>query len=146
MIYWNTNIYLSITLIILSIIVFIESLKLPYIDAQFPKIISISLFIAAIVLMMSSIKMKAQEKKKKEHNYWRAGIVVAGLILYILILGWLGYLFSTGLLTAYVIFILGYHKRKQTIIIATVATVVFYLIFKLLLNVPLPMMRFFVGE
>jgi len=145
MIYRNTNIYLSITLIILSIIVFIESLKLPNIDAQFPKLISISLFITAIILVISSLKIKTQEKKK-EYNYWRAGIVIVGLILYILILRWLGYLLSTGLLITYVIFILGYNKRKQIIVVAIVATVVLYLIFKILLGVPLPMMEFFVGE
>jgi len=146
MIYLNENIYLSITLIILSIIVFIESSKLPNIDAQFPRLISISLFITAIILMMSSLKIKVQEKKEKGYNYWRAGIIVAGLILYILILRWLGYLLSTGLLITYVISTLGYHKRKQIIIIAIVATVILYLIFKILLNVPLPTMRFFIGE
>jgi len=145
MIYRNTNIYLSITLIILSIIVFIESLKLPNIDAQFPKLISISLFITAIILVISSLKMKTQEKKK-EYNYWRAGKVIVGLILYILILRWLGYLLSTGLLITYVISILGYKKRKQIIVVAIVSTVVLYLIFKILLGVPLPMMGFFVGE
>jgi len=145
MVYLNENVYLSITLIILSIIVFIESSKLPNIDAQFPRLISISLFIAGVILMMSSLRMKAQERKKK-YNYWRAVTIVVGLILYILILRWLGYLLSTGLLVTYVISTLGYHKRKQIIIIATVVTIVFYLIFKLVLNVPLPMMGIFVGE
>jgi len=148
MIYWKTDFYLSLILIILSIIVFIESLRLPKIPSYFPRLLSILLLITAVILTMSALRRRGKEVKKvkkKEYNYYQLGAVVGSLILYILILRWLGYLLSTGLLIIWLISTSGYPKRKQIIIISIIAVVALYIIFKLILNVPLPM-GIFAGE
>ena len=135
------DLLLSIVLAALSIFVFAESSTFPREAATFPQISSGFLFVLAALLMASSLKGTKPEPDaagSKGFKYANACFLVAGLVAYALLLQFLGYIITTSALVFYTIFIMGYRGKKGLIVTTIVSVTLSYLIFHLLLDVPLP--------
>jgi putative tricarboxylic transport membrane protein len=68
--------------------------------------------------------------------------LVAGLTAYILTLEVLGFLIGTGLLTAYLLGVVGKEKWSTAVVVAVLNSAGLYLVFQVLLGVSLPANRF----
>jgi asparagine N-glycosylation enzyme membrane subunit Stt3 len=119
--------------------VFIESLKIPKVPSEFPKLISLLLTLLAVILMLTAFKRREEKTKETVYNFYPVICVILCLIVYILVLRWIGYIVSSIVLIFSVILILGYKKKKRVFIISLASVTVIYLIFKIILGVPLPM-------
>ncbi len=138
MISWYVDLFLSFFLFIISGFVYIQSAGFPEVSAKFPRLTAVFTIILALFLMISAIKRRNEEYAKTDNNYLIVCKIIAGLIIYSLVLKVFGYLISTIMLTSYTIFTMKYSKKKNILLISCVVILVIYLIFKVLLQIPLP--------
>lgn len=138
MIPWYVDFFLSFFLYIISGLVFIQAANFPEVSAKFPRLTAVFTIVLAVLLMVNSIKRRKEEHIKEKTDYKIVYKIIAGLIIYTFILKVFGYLISTIILTGYIIYIMQYTKKRNIIIISCGAILVIYLIFKMILQVPLP--------
>ena len=105
-----------------------------------PIVISVAILICAALLMLRSLKMKSEDDT--EIALWTPGtkrvyITMIILVIYAILLEPLGFLLATTAMQF--VFIQWFAKKKWyiTLIISAVVSVVVYLAFNYLLNVPL---------
>jgi len=135
----------SAVLIVFSIFVFIKSLSYPTTAALFPLLISSLIFIFSILLLLRSIRKEKNKILKKitlskssKDEFKNIIILLLGLIIYPFILNYFGYFISTSLLVYYTIFFLQEEKKKFLIIISIFIVIILFVIFDLIMEIPLP--------
>lgn len=131
--------YLSLVLLILSILTYVKSINLPKIPSEFPKLVAVSLFVASLALLVSSLTRRKQQVNEKEHDFRSVIILTIGLIIYTAIVKWVGHIIATIFIVIYVISVLGYQKNKTKITVAILSTLLIFSVFKMILGVPLPL-------
>ncbi|WP_408011268.1 tripartite tricarboxylate transporter TctB family protein [Pseudalkalibacillus sp. A8] len=139
MVTWKNDLILSVFLLILSVFVYAKSLKMPTNAGEFPILLSIVLGILSILLLFSSFKKKKQDAgsiKYTNIQYIFLGIIA--MLIYSVILSYLGYLLSTLFLFLSILFLIGYRKKTFGVLIGVIIVVAIFAIFKIALNVPLP--------
>ena len=112
-----------------------------------PMAVAILMLVAAVVLLIKSIRMKPEEDTKIE--MWTDGtkrvyISMGILIAYVALLGVLGFIISTAIMLF--VFMQWFTKKNPLIImlISVVCTAVIYAVFRFLLNVPVNFGLFYV--
>lgn len=138
MVNWKNDLYLSTCLLLFSGFVFIKAFEFPEEAAYFPKLFSSVLGILAILLLISSLYRKNSASTNEKTNYKNTIFIILGLIVYALVLRTIGYVISTGVLVLYVIYILGYRKIRNIILVSVISVIFAYVIFGMFLKVPLP--------
>ncbi len=138
MIPWYVDFFLSFFLYIISGFVYIQAADFPEVSAKFPRLTAVFTVILAVYLMIGSIKRRKEEHIKENTDFRIVYKIIIGLIIYTFILKVFGYLISTVILTGYIIYTMQYTKKRNIIIISCGAILVIYLIFKVILQVPLP--------
>jgi|SRR5699024_4235822 len=138
MLYKNTNFYLAMTFILISIYMFVSAMDMPSNDAQFPIIIAVALFLFSAALLIQTIKTKKDDSKLELNVLKRICLLLTTMILYTLLINIMGYLISSVLLYISIFLIMGYRKLITGIISALVVVPVIFVVFKYFLNVPLP--------
>lgn len=111
---------------------------MPNIASLFPKVIAMLIIFLAVILLFKSRLYDYDEKLKPEFHFKIILKAVLGITIYILILEKVGYLISTFLLVAYMMYILNYPNKKLLVIISLITTILIYVVFRGLLNIPLP--------
>lgn len=134
----KNDVYFSIILLLFTGFVFQQTYKFPKEAALFPRIFAITLAILTAILLVKSLKTKMPEGTKKEENYKSPALIVVGLIVYAFLLKILGYILGTFLLSAYVIFVLGYRDIKKMVLTSVLGVGITYVVFKTILGVNLP--------
>lgn len=115
-----------------------ETRNLSSLESAFPKLVcTIMLAAAAVLLVLTLIKKQVVINTSGMH-LGHVLIVAAALGLYIFLLPILGYILCSIALGSFLIFMLGYRNIPVTLIGCTIFTAVVFIIFKVLLNVPLP--------
>lgn len=133
--------YFSLVLEFICVFVFAVSFSFPPEAAIFPQITAAVLFALSGYLTFTSLKGHkdaAGAAKQKGFQYGNTMLLIAGFIVYALLLNLLGYIITTLALVYYTIFVIGYRKQKWLIVTSIVSVAVTYAIFGLLLGVPLP--------
>jgi len=74
----------------------------------------------------------------KEGNNKTVYILLIGLILYTILIKYLGYVVSTIILVYYTIFSLNYEKKRSILFISIIIGFILYFIFKYIFKTPLP--------
>ena len=138
MLYKNTNFYLSITFILISIYMLVSAMDMPSNDAKFPIIIAVALFLFSVALLIQTIKTKKDDNKLELNVLKKICLLLATMILYTLLINIIGYLISSLLLYISIFLIMGYRKLITGIISALIVVPVIFVVFKYFLNVPLP--------
>jgi putative tricarboxylic transport membrane protein len=136
----------GITSILLGALSIFESIRLyPYSnkiltgDHTFPGLIGVLLVIAGVSLVF---KRKKQETEQPVLPKGRTAFImiasIAILILYCILIGFIGYFFSTIITFICLIKIIGNYRWIFTALIAGVLTTALYLLFIVLLKTPFP--------
>lgn len=111
-----------------------------------PKILGIGLLICGAGLLVWP-KSEAAEAKRKEESKFdegskRMAVIGSALILYIFLMKFIGFLISTVLFMAFVIWFLDDAKSKKTVVLSVVSSIIvsggIYLIFNNGLGIILP--------
>lgn len=145
----KADIITSIVFILLSIYVYISSLKFPKTEIQltgpafYPQIISILLIITSIAIIIRGVKkLKAEGDTlmQKIQNWKRVLMVMVATFIYVIVLRTLGFLITTFLYLTILILLMQPEKSKikVSILISAAMTGVIYLIFSVLFSASLP--------
>ena len=140
MLHWKIDMFVGVFFLVISLLFGGIALNYPPLAAMFPQFISVCLAVLSGSLICVSFRRRNsnEETHGVQHNVLTVLQVVCCLIVYIVLLTWLGYIRSTILLVMYTIIVLGYTKIKQTTLISVLAVFIIYFIFKYLIKVPLP--------
>ena len=111
-------------------------------EGTFPLICAVLQLATAIYLLGKTLIKHEVVVKTEGLNVGKAALTVAALIIYVLVLEKIGYCLSTFLLVGFIIWFLGYKNWKIILLCAALTVAATYVIFGLLLNVPLPMLFF----
>lgn len=109
-------------------------------DHTFPGIIGILLVLAGGILLFERKKSEAELPKGRTAFMMIASI--GCLLIYSLIIQYIGYFFSTILAFIFLIKMIGNYRWIFSIVIATVLTTALYLLFIVLLKTPFPSLLF----
>ncbi len=130
----------AVVIMILSIAGYMVARTYPMGAGAFSKSIFMGGFVLSIALYIST-KMglyKNQEKEEKI-NSKRISIIIGITILYFLLIEYIGYFIITPLFLFSLTIFLGYKNRKVLFLYPLIFTAFLYLVFRLFLNVPLPL-------
>jgi putative tricarboxylic transport membrane protein len=107
----------------------------------FPKVLASLLLVLAIALLIQSLRQPdgGESSEKIAPEGWiRIGATLATLIGFAFVLEWLGFLLSTFLLMVLLLRAIEPQKWLRVFVIALATSLIAYLIFSWLLNIPLP--------
>ncbi|MDP0505925.1 MAG: tripartite tricarboxylate transporter TctB family protein [Fusobacterium sp. JB019] len=108
------------------------------IESIFPYLIGGGVILTSIILLLVTLKENNNEKLK-DKNYKVVGIMIISLIVYSIAIEYAGYLISTFILCALILFMLSEKVNlKRTVIVSLGTTIIVYSLFSFVLKVPLP--------
>lgn len=148
------RIILATAIIVLAAIYFIDvqDLKNPNDRLMIDPIFWIMLILYPVILFMEWRDFKKNqteaEEVEDEDSYdftKRIGLFMVAVIIYLVALYYVGFIISTVLFLPSLMWILGTESKVKPLIIAVVATALMFMLFDLLLGVPLPMGLLFEG-
>ncbi len=110
--------------------------------AGFPQGMIIIAFILVTVSLINTIKKYRKEPKKEGGKIQELDkgflLLFGSIILFVLLVNYLGFLFSAALLICSILVILGQRKPQRVVAFTIIASLTFTLVFGRLLSVPLP--------
>ena len=111
--------------------------------AFFPRLLAVGLGLFSLVLLVSALFQKAAEGEAgftlKDPGIQRGIISVAATVLYCFVLDYLGFIACTIVYLLFLMFLLKERKYLQMAVTSISVSVVVFFIFKVLLNITLPM-------
>lgn len=138
MVNWKTDLGLSVALFGLSLYVLLSARKFNETAAKFPTLIAITMMICVAFLVIFALHGKNAGGSVPARQYLHVAILAGILILYALLMSVLGFILSSLLAFAGTAVFLG-ARRAPTIILSDICvTGVVYVVFRFLLQVPLP--------
>ncbi len=109
----------------------------------FPRYLSIGLFICSAVLLVQSILSTSKDTAPTlsifDKGMQRLLISLAIVIIYVISWSYLGFLLSTPILLFIIMHMLGMKKISTKIIVSVCASVGIFFLFKLILNIEMPL-------
>ena len=129
---------MPIVMILVSIYVIVKSQAMGS-EGVFPTMSAAVLLISSIYIMGETIMKKKQVVKLEGVNLPMVGVTLLALVVYVLLLKKIGYILDTFILCAFIMRALGYKKYPIIIVCSLAAVLAVFVIFKVLLSVPLPM-------
>jgi len=124
--------------LLFGIWIVIESSTFRGTDGTFPKMAGVLMIAVSLIQLIKDFCAKEHKNKFEGGNNIRVLEYVAALILYVFLIKKIGYVFDTLWLTAFTMFALGYKNWKGLVIYPVAITAILYLLFGVLLKVPLP--------
>lgn len=97
------------------------------------------MFIPSVILLCQSLKTTKSTFDISKINIGNLIKISVALIVYSIIINFIGYIISTFLLGAYTIYALGLRDMKKIILYPLAIVLITFICFKLLLSIPLPM-------
>lgn len=111
--------------------------------AFFPRLLAAGIGIFSVILLISALFQKAVETQSgfslKDPGIQRGIISVAATVIYCFVLDYLGFIACTIIYLLFLMFLLKERKYVQMVITSISVSVVVFYIFKVLLNITLPM-------
>ncbi|MCD7906407.1 MAG: tripartite tricarboxylate transporter TctB family protein [Clostridium sp.] len=108
-------------------------------EGVFPIMSAGVLLICAAYLFFETLVKKEVVVTLEGVNLGKVAITLLALIVYVLLIKKIGYIIDTFLLCVFIIRSLGYKKIGVTVLCAALAVCATFVVFKVLLSVPLPM-------
>jgi len=125
-----------------SVYILIVAFTLPDVEGIFPAMIGVLMLLSSVSIFIKVLRSNKAIIDISKINIRNLTKISAALIVYILIFNLLGYVISTLLLGIYTLYALGIRDLKKLIIFPATFVLVLFISFKVLLNVPLPMIFF----
>lgn len=116
-----------------------DSIK-PKSAGTFPRMCAIFLLIGVAVTVIQIIVSKKKTVHFENLQWWKALLLLAMVLAYTLLLPAVGYLIPTIVLCASIMVLLRYRNWKVICIVSVIAVAVIFVLFKVVLKVPLPML------
>jgi len=110
--------------------------------AIFPQMVGVFIIIIAAFEFFFDLKKKDIKPVFQDSNVLKVVATVAILFAYIFLLNYIGYIIDTIFLSAIIMYMLGYRDYKKMAVISVVLTMSVFVVFKIFLRVPLPMLFF----
>lgn len=139
------DLILGLVSIAVSVIVFVVSFNYDnYMydvvgGGGFPKMLAVIIILCSLAIIGQYLSQKKGQVKKPDKGDTRAAVsLVLGVLVYILVLEHVGYLVTTVLLVAFLLWIQGERNKKTLITSTAVICGLLYAIFVLVLKVKLP--------
>ena len=142
----KANIIVSVLLIALAILLIVDASTYTKVDpndvglAFFPMVVAGLLIVLALILLLTSIFKKVEEVspgffgRKQLKSYLAIGVI----LVYLIVMPYVGFCVSSALFLFVLIRLFGYHKYWLNAVVSIASSALIYVLFKLLLNVPLP--------
>ncbi len=124
--------------ILMAAYVAVQSLSMGS-EGIFPMMSAGGLFLCAVYLLFQTLKKQQAVVNLQGVNLKMVGITLLALLVYVFLLKKIGYVIDTFLLCAFIIRSLGYRKYGMIAVCSAVAVAAVFVIFKVVLSVPLPM-------
>lgn len=125
----------TLILVIIGIFVILESNNYGK-EGAFPKFLGGILILSSLLNFYKENKEPFKENGKEKINYKILFIIIL-ILIYAFILKYLGYIFSTMILSICVFHILNYKTIKSNIPVALLLTLITFFCFKILLSISL---------
>lgn len=135
---WIQELIMPIFFGIVSVAVMVMSRSLGE-EGTFPTMVAVIMLLCSIYIAVEIIVKKEMVLKVEGLNMGKVAMSFAILIVYALVLKKLGYLLSTFGLCVFIVRALGYKNIVWTVICSILTVLATFVIFKVLLTVPLPM-------
>ncbi len=135
------ELFMPVVFIAVSVYFIVASIPMGS-EGTFPLICSVLQLATAVYLMIKVFVKHEVVVKLEGLNVKKALLTVVALVIYILVMDKIGYCLSTFLLVAFIIWFLGYRNWKIILLCAALTVAATYVIFGVLLHVPLPMLFF----
>jgi len=129
---------MPIVFILMGIYVIVEAMGMGS-EGVFPIMSAGVLLLCAVYLIFEILKKQKTIVKLEGVNLKMVGLTVLTLIIYVVLLKKIGYVIDTFLLSAFIMRALGYKKVPVIALCSALAVAVTFVVFKVLLSVPLPM-------
>ncbi|GAA0357006.1 tripartite tricarboxylate transporter TctB family protein [Bacillus horti] len=142
----KANVVISLIVMMFAVIVFlyagnIQVTRVADIGPDFfPKILSALLFFLGFLLFLQSRRMDDSQPEGQVKN---AFITMGLMLLYLMLFSWVGFLLSTPAMAIVFLYYVKVRRWLPLLLTPIGVTVAIYLIFEVMLNVPLPAGRLF---
>ncbi|MCF0253442.1 MAG: tripartite tricarboxylate transporter TctB family protein [Duodenibacillus sp.] len=143
---WKSDLLVALALFALSVGFYVPTLDFPEDVALFPSKLAPCLAVLSALLFVSALRRRHAEGPGGPLDWKRfAPIVLLVVIMsaYAAALPWLGYLASSILMTLGIIFGVGYKNKPVGLAVGAGAAALVYCLFKVILEVPLPVGQLF---
>lgn len=130
---------MPVVFIVLSVLLLIYCGSIPKDDAIFLRLVSIIILLSAVTELFFTLRRSEATVELNGRSILKALVLLAILTVYVILLKIVGFLPMTALLGIATTRYLGYRNWKNNIMISVVVTLAAYVIFSVLLKVPLPM-------
>lgn len=124
-----------------GVYILLESQRFKSTDKIFPTMVAVLMIAISLIQLLVDLRKKKHKNVFAGNNVLRVAGYAVVLMLYAYLLKKIGYVLDTIWLTAFTLYALDYRKWKGLVIIPAAATACLYVIFKILLKVPLPVWR-----
>lgn len=130
---------MPIFFLILGIYIVVSASMMSTTEGTFPRMVGVLTVIVAGVQLYNDIKKKNHKDIFGNSNILKVTEATIVLFAYVYLLEKIGYIVDTILLSATTMYFLNYRNIKMVVISSVGFTVLVFIIFKMLLKVPLPM-------
>lgn len=107
-------------------------------DAMLPILVSYAVIAISIVDFVVEFRKENHKDRFANVNYVRLLACIASMYLYVFLIKKIGFYIDTLLLTAFTMWVLDYKNYKILAVASVIITTAVFVVFKLLLKVPLP--------
>ncbi|WP_422444925.1 tripartite tricarboxylate transporter TctB family protein [Thermoanaerobacterium sp. DL9XJH110] len=142
------DLIISVILILISFFAFLQTTSFPELNvndpgpAFFPRILVVLLFTLALFLMGTTLIKKSGKVLSFNEATKKVGISIFILIIFYLALEMLGFIIATPLFLLILIRLSGGGRLAFDALISVGFTLIIYIVFQILLKVPLPSLNF----
>lgn len=121
-----------------GIYIYISALSFRSSDKTFPKLIAVLIIVISIVDFIVELRRAEHKDRFKDVRFVRLLLSIALMFAYVFLLKKIGFFLDTVLLTSLAMLLLDYEKPKWIPVYSISISGVVYIIFGILLKVPLP--------
>lgn len=134
----RVEICMPIVFFLIAIYIFVTAQGLPGVEGVFPSMISVVMLLSSLTIFIKNLRNSKSVIDVAGINWLNIAKVAAALLVYIFIFDLLGYVLSTVLLGSFIVYSLGVKDIKNTLLYPLLIVVILFIVFKMLLNIPLP--------
>ena len=127
----------------IGLFVFLEGRTFRGNDKYFPMIVGALTFLAALWVFLEDSKQEKSCFDIKKVNFLAVGVTCAALFLYVFLFKEIGFILSTTLLGISILVGMRFQNKLGIVLYPVIMVAVIFVIFKVLLKVPLPTILFY---
>lgn len=131
---------MPIFFILLGVATIIGSISLPGDEDIFPRMVGIFMTIVSAFIFVSTLKSKTCKNPFEGLRLGRVLKTLLSLAIYTVILPYLGFVFSSVILSLFTMISLEYRDYKRAVLYSLISSVAIFVLFKVFFKVSLPLL------